>query len=137
MKHIKKVSTKIRKRLDNRNKSRDRALYGKEYSLSLSGCCAIASVMLFEELSKLNISCKLALSENSDYDHVFVMIGNTVVDITATQFGNFKKVEIVDISADGNKKDFWEVSKVFDKPSELVAYQKQSGWSNDQIANLL
>lgn len=59
----------------------------------LAGCCFRASRQLFKLAEDCGIRTEIGLGEC----HAFVLYGGKVVDVTATQFGNYQKVMVVDL----------------------------------------
>lgn len=51
------------------------------------GCsCLVCSWLLEKVLKAHGLDCKLCVGDWNDMDHAFVMVGDSVIDITATQF---------------------------------------------------
>jgi len=106
---------------------------------SLSGYCARASAMLSVELSKRDISHKLIYS---NWGHVHVQCCGYIMDVTATQFGNFPKVmvrrrdtlEFICKPKDVSVK-WWQKSKVFNTPDGLLNWQHREQWPYEQTVN--
>lgn len=64
---------------------------GEVYGSSLSGACALASLILDEMLWKNGVKSQFVmgqfcLKDQFEHDHCWVLIGDRVVDVTATQF---------------------------------------------------
>ena len=99
--------------------------------------CAIASVELFKRLKneKFKPQLKVAI-HGMGGSHVFVVVDNHIVDITATQFGHTKKVVVQP------KKDFtilhwyWRSNKTFKTHKKLIEFQQKTRWSKNQTATL-
>jgi hypothetical protein len=91
--------------------------------------CAIASAELHKKLRKEKQPS--ILCENRE--HCFVMCGDYVVDITATQFGiqediYIRKHEVV------KAQSFYRINNEFSSVKKLREHQKKEGWPRDQIA---
>ena len=63
------------------------------YNSDLRGCCYHASVQLAYLAQKEGIPAEIGTAP----EHVFVLLGNTIVDVTATQFGKRRKVVVGDL----------------------------------------
>lgn len=106
------------------------------FNTDLKGMCAIASVELFKRLKNENFNPQLKVAIHGIGSHVFVVIDNFIIDITATQFGHSKKVVIK------NKKEFtiinwyWRSNKTFKTHKNLIKFQQKTGWSKNQTATL-
>lgn len=103
------------------------------FSDQLEGFCARGSAILYRELKKAGIKARIHLSYTEEYSHVFLRVGNHIVDITATQF-NEEPVSIVPIW--GKKPDYWRRDYEFETIKELVHLQKIEGWPREQMADL-
>ncbi len=85
----------------------------------MTGMCAMASAELFTRMSKLGVNCKIAVNDC----HVFVFCGDTVFDVTASQFGK-DDVEIGKIGSEY----FWEVHNEFNSVNELESHVLKEKW---------
>jgi hypothetical protein len=63
------------------------------YNSDLRDCCYRASVQLVYLAQKEGIPAEIGTAPG----HVFVLLGNTIVDVTATQFGKRRKVVVGDL----------------------------------------
>lgn len=75
---VRKIASEVRKWLVGTYTGRD------YFRKDLAGFCAIASFHLFKALESANIDCAFVVNEWNS--HAFVLWGENVVDITATQF---------------------------------------------------
>jgi hypothetical protein len=80
----------------------------------LGGLCGYGSVMLFQRLKKEGYSPKIA----SGIGHWFVVCGDFLVDVTASQFGqgkvtirNYKNIK-KKIESGNYSLDFWKATKL-------------------------
>lgn len=101
----------------------------------LCGFCAIASAELHRRLKKLGIETELHLWDDSDYScHVFLVVDDYVVDVTATQFWEFNNRRVVVLPKKAAEAyEFYNTSAVFKEPPALKRWQKKTGWPEDQM----
>jgi hypothetical protein len=67
--------------------------------------------------------------------HVFIVVDDHVVDITATQFREFEDTKIVVLhTKEAEQYDFYETSQMFETPQKLRKYQVRNHWPGEQIA---
>lgn len=104
----------------------------KKFPEDLNGMCAIASAKLFEMLDReigLNPSIVVWHDSKSNGVHCFVICNQYLVDITATQFGNFSNVEIVNtLNIDKKRFYFWNYDTVLKSVDDLMLYQQHTPW---------
>lgn len=81
----------------------DLAEYMGDDSYGLGGYCGIAAVEIWRELKKKGIQSSVELGHISSGCHCWTLIGNKIIDVTATQFNewdnlawNFPPINIVD-----------------------------------------
>ena len=99
----------------------------------LGGWCAIASAELWRRLDKNNIKSEIHISEDEWTFHVFVVVEDHIVDVTATQFGHYEPVVIMHHRL-AESKDYWNTNDIFKNPVDLIKHQKKNGHSNQEIA---
>lgn len=99
----------------------------------LEGMCAVASVILFQKLKDNQFDPRIAyaLHNNEEEAHVFCIVDDLIVDVTATQFGFFD-VEILKIGCPHSQRWFWKPVRKFATVEELVIRQKKDGWPRHQ-----
>jgi len=95
--------------------------WGDEDS-DLGGWCAHSSNLLFQELLRRGIQAKLVWNGL----HCFVTYGPYIVDITATQFGKYKKVELRPRQSKNKKTDWWNEDH---RVSNEKQYNRGRGWA--------
>lgn len=129
--HIRYLATKARKAIEC-------AALDETDSTYLGGYCARGSAIVAHLLKEEGIPCSLVYS---DWGHVYVECMNYVIDITATQFGDFPKVMIRtrdDVYAYCKKIDeyavWWQRDEVFTQVSSLKKWQNKH-WPIEQIVN--
>jgi hypothetical protein len=96
--------------------------------------CAIASIKLYERLKDLDP--KLVLNTINRWDHVYVLVGGYIVDITASQFMK-DPVFIKDFNFNSIwSKTYKHSYVVFDTPDQLVEKLKANGWPDEDLPKL-
>lgn len=114
-------------------------LYPRYYSSHLDGLCAIGTSYLSFLLTKNNIPNKIAIFEDEDSGHCFIVCNSKIIDITATQFSNFK-LDIIEIrnleNINCDKYPLWNITKLVDNPQKLLEYQKRSGWCKEHTIEI-
>ncbi len=100
----------------------------------LNSWCAIASGKLWSELTLAGFQPKLHMSAADIGCHVFVTVDDHVIDVTATQFPEYRDVPV--LVAHEREVDQWyhESSKEFSTVEELIRYQRKMRWPREQIA---
>lgn len=102
---------------------------------NLNGWCAIASAQLSREFSQNDIKHEIHMSETDMGNHVYVIVDDHVVDVTATQFSEFKNENIVILHhREADLYWFWRSAYVFQTANELRKHQRKTGWPIDQTA---
>ncbi len=101
---------------------------------NLQGMCAIASAELHLRLNTAGIPSKFIMSRTVKFSHVYLLVEDYVLDITATQFGgtfrNKKVVYMHEREADLYPQYFPDVE--FHTIEELRDFQVKYGWPIDQ-----
>ncbi len=106
-----------------------------EYTV-LNGWCAIASCELHKRLVKSGIGqAELHLAQDGSSCHIFVMVDDHIVDVTATQFREFRYDAVV-ICHHREIEHHWyyTTSKIFTSGKDLRKDQLRTGWPSSQIA---
>jgi len=129
------IASKVRKACEKFSYSDKAKNYDFHLKKDLSCMCAVASTVLKEVLLRNSIQSKFVCGQFSEFeveglprhgdDHCWVECGNKIIDITATQFGNFKSVWIV------SKKHYFYI-KAFECD---FRYLKKVGWDKSQRPN--
>jgi len=103
----------------------------------LNGYCAIASAELHKRLSKEGIRATLHLSiQSCGSCHVYCVVSDYIVDVTATQFRELRDQPIYIIHhREGQQYYFYDDTEVFDDHRALRRHQVQTGWPQDQVAH--
>jgi hypothetical protein len=108
---------------------------GYSDGFDLNGFCAIASAELFKRLRREKISAELHLATSWYGSHVYVVVEDHIVDVTATQFSEMRS-KIVVIQHEKELCHLWYyiTSHVFVEPKQLRKAQIEWEWPQDQIA---
>lgn len=107
-----------------------------EPSSDLCGMCAIASAELHRRLKKHGIESELHLYDDEEnYScHVFVVVDDHVVDVTASQFWEFEHERVVILpKKEAEAYYFYNTAKIFNEPITLKKWQKKTHWPSDQM----
>ena len=106
-----------------------------EIRTDLNGWCAIASGELHKRLVKAKVRAELHMALDEIGCHVYVVVEDHVVDVTATQFREFKHDPVV-IKHHKEIEHIWfyQSGEVFHSAKDLRKYQLREGWPNDQVA---
>jgi hypothetical protein len=96
--------------------------------------CAIASAELHRRLTASEVVAELHMAQDSMGCHVYVVVDDHVVDVTATQFmGNHPKV-VLKHMREAEAKWYWQTADVFLNAVELRKHQQRTKWPSSQIA---
>jgi len=104
----------------------------------LNGWCAIASAELWRQLSSLGFKPELhawICPQDNESTHVFLVVEDHVVDITATQFSKMRNIPVyIEHVKEAARWNHYQTQSVFASPTELIRWQKKGRWPSDQIA---
>jgi ribosomal protein S21 len=103
----------------------------------LNGWCAKASAQLFRELQEEGIPAEIHMWawHNDESAHVFVVVEDHVVDVTATQFRQFvNKPVVIMHKREAEAYEFYRTERVFADADELRKHQKKTRWPAEQVA---
>jgi hypothetical protein len=108
-------------------------------STDLCGWCAIASAQLFRVFERNGIRSEILMWEEIPGGrgncHVFLTVGNHIVDITATQFDEFYDQPVLIMHyTQACKHNFYRDTKRFATADALRKHQVDSGWPPYQTA---
>lgn len=111
---------------------------GTEGEEDLSGWCAIASAELWRRLSQRGFAVEIhawICPQDKESAHVFLVVDDHVVDITATQFSKMRNIPIyIAHVKEAECWDHYNTQLVFKTPEDLIKYQKKVRWDAAQIA---
>lgn len=105
---------------------------------NLEGMCARASAELFNQLSAVGVRAELHAYEDGDgAAHVFTVVDDIVVDVTATQFGRLQKhkVFVMHLREAEAMYPWYVASEIFHTVSALVKWQVRTEFPKNQIAS--
>lgn len=114
----------------------ERRATGTKNEKDLNGWCARASAELWRKLNAVHpeLNPKICMAEGMLGAHVYIKIDDHIVDVTATQFPEFRYEPIVIEHEKELQHWFYETSKTFDSPTELLKDQKKHKWPKNQLA---
>ena len=103
--------------------------------IDLNGWCAIASAELHNRLKRLDIQSELHMAMEEIGCHVFVMVDDYIVDVTATQFREFRNDAVV-MRHGKELMDYcyYQSKEVFQSSKNLRSFQRKEQWPREQIA---
>lgn len=108
---------------------------GEWDSTDLCGWCAIASAELQRRLLRENIKAELHLAMRGMSCHVYVVVDDHVVDVTATQFREFRNSTVVlEHHKEVEYLWYYQTSQVFASGKDLRKHQIREQWPREQIA---
>jgi len=107
------------------------------HSSDLNGWCAIASAKLHRELAEVGIVSELHMAQGDWGCHVFLVIEDHVVDVTATQFGGefLRQPIVIAHHKELEHHWFYQSCDVFPTAEELREHQIRTGWPENQTAH--
>lgn len=99
----------------------------------LCGCCAIASAKLFNELKAAGLNPILHYADS----HVHVRIEDKIIDVTATQFGDYPPVLITTIDKLRTHRfkyeNPWDSTMQFETVVDLRDWMIKCHWIDEQV----
>lgn len=104
---------------------------------TLEGMCAIASAELWRQLKQAGIDARIRVWQhrNNEMCHVFLVVDDYVLDVTATQFRALKNKRIYfEHEKEADAYYFYFAAYEFNTDRELVYWQEDVGFVEDQIA---
>lgn len=112
-----------------------KAFYGKDDDLQ--GWCAKASAKLFGKLKAEGILSEIHAWVGSDGSaHVYLVVVDHVVDVTATQFSRFRGTPVLIMHhREAQEHEFYQTVNVFHSVPSLREWQKKEGWPAHQVAH--
>ena len=113
--------------------NRRRAVPGTD---DLNGWCAITSARLWRDLSAAGVKSEIHMAESDDGCHVFLVVDDHVVDVTATQFNEFRNRKLVIMHhREADRFWFYQSCDIFDTAEDLRVTQIRTGWPPEQTAH--
>lgn len=108
----------------------DRTNYNPQ---DLCGWCAIAAAELHKRLTSEGIQSEIQMFTDCGC-HCYCVVEDHVVDVTATQFKEFKNTPVVILHQKEAIQDYHNGKLVFLTAKELRKHQKETRWPSQQIA---
>lgn len=104
----------------------------------LTGYCARAAAYLWRVLRDHRIDSQIHMTENNQGCHVFLCVDDWVLDITATQFNDYRGEAVVFLHhREAESRSLWHRGgRRFESDRELKEYQTRVGWPQNQLALL-
>ncbi len=100
----------------------------------LMGWCAISAAEMSRRFKDAEIDAVIHIQEGLEC-HCFCVVDDHVVDVTATQFYEYRTREVVIMHVkEAEVNEYHQTTKVFGTAAELRRYQKKQGWPSNQIA---
>lgn len=103
---------------------------------TLCGYCAIASAELWRRLRDQGIYSQLHVSYTVYGSHVYVVLEDHIVDVTATQFHDITvdHDQLYIRHARMSAHVYHQTTEIFETADDLRRFQRQGRWPKDQIA---
>jgi hypothetical protein len=103
----------------------------------LNGWCARASAELHRRLVKKGIASEIHMWwwDEDESAHVYCVVEDHIVDVTASQFHQFRNVPVVILHCrEAEVYDFYQTKEVFKCADKLRKFQKKTKWPPEQVA---
>jgi hypothetical protein len=105
--------------------------YGDTHPEDLACYCAIASAKFSVLLEKVGIKHRIGYAYASIGGHMFILVNNWIVDVTATQFSETEKILVRHAHAT-RLPWYHRVKQTFVSARTLIKWQQKNGWPDDQ-----
>ena len=107
-------------------------------SQDLCGYCAIASARLSQVFISHRIEHTIHMRNSEGECHVYLVVEDHVVDVTATQFSEFDDQKVVILhTKEAEQYEFYGSDAEFNTAAELRKHQIKTGWPMGQVADPL
>lgn len=101
----------------------------------LNGLCAIASAELSRRYVCVGIKHKICMSEEDNGLHIYLLVDDHIVCVTATQFSRFRNVPVLIMhEKELDNVEYYRNPVFFKDAISLRRHQTMTGWPQDQIA---
>lgn len=100
----------------------------------LHGWCAIAAAHLWAELTRAGLQAEIHMAEMPNGSHAFVLCEDHIVDVTATQFNEYRNNPVVVLHAKEAIHAFHNTTHTFETAQQLRKFQKKNRWPHWQVA---
>jgi hypothetical protein len=112
----------------------DRDQLEKHPTNNLGGWCAICSAHLWRELQRKGIQAVIGITQKQWYSHCYVVVDDHVIDVTASQFKQFRDVSIVILhEREAAIYEFYNTTQTFSDARALRKWQKKNRWPSEQV----
>jgi hypothetical protein len=102
---------------------------------TLMGFCAIGSAELYRRLKKQGVEAEIHMYCGEECSHVYLLVDDHVVDITATQFDEFRYEPVLIVhSKVAEQHYFYQSFETFRDVKALRKYQNDNKWPRNQVA---
>jgi len=138
---VRRIAYKVRVAVEwmAKDEDYDRPEHDMNESDTLSGYCGRASAMLSYELNRARLKHRIAYG----CGHMYVIWDEHIIDVTATQFGDYFGKTIVrrpeslkklcERNDDASEFGTWETSKLFDTIHQAREWQIDNDWPDEQM----
>lgn len=102
----------------------------------LCGWCAKATAELWQRIKAENPNQEMEIWMHTNYwcSHIYLVVEDHIVDVTATQFGVMDTVYIIHEKEVPPEFDYYDRTQKFESPKSLILHQKKTRWPNEQVA---
>jgi len=115
--------------------SRKNLKVDETHEVSLRGWCAVASGELWRRLKRAGIDSVIHMWVEDVSAHVFVVVDDMVVDVTASQFFELRKQAVfIEHYRLAQRYYFYHTHEVFGTADELRKAQLKEQWPREQVA---
>lgn len=102
---------------------------------NMCGWCAITAGKMYVELDKVGIPSYLATSHSEWGSHVFNIVDEYILDVTATQYPEFRNTKVVLLhEREAAVYEFYDVDETFECNKQLRIHQKMTNWPSSELA---
>ncbi len=126
-----KIATEVREWAEDWNKLHDM------FSYDLCGMCAIAAAELHRALVLNGYEPLIIVSEDNGACHCFVVCDGYLLDVTATQFGEFYNEPVVVLPYNKSTKSqlyhYGNPTYILENSHQLKVYQRTEDWPTSQV----
>lgn len=109
---------------------------GTYMASDLNGMCAIATAELHRRFSRIGLAAEIhawVCPHDGQSAHVFLVVDDYVVDVTATQFSKMRGQRIyVRHLREAEEWDWYQSQRQFNNIAGLLRWQKKHGWPAEQ-----
>jgi len=100
---------------------------------TLDCLCAVVTAELSLALHEAHIPHKIALADTDMGSHAFILVNDTIIDLTAKQFNRHNKAVYTKPFTGKERSWYHQATTFFDTPEELVRVQVLNHWPENQV----